>query len=76
MTIRLVNKTGRRDGRFVAYEYGQDLFGFLYIDKIKGKERGKLVDRWILDDLASLIKTLDLELYRREVENYENSAHF
>ena len=76
MAIRLENKTGRRFGRFVKYEYGQDLFGYLYLDKIKGKERsiekGKVVDKWILKDLASLVKTLDLEIYKREVENYEN----
>jgi hypothetical protein len=72
MTIRLVNRTGAREGKFVAYEYGEDLFGYLYLEKIKGKEKGKLVDRWILKDLASLVRTLDLEIYRREVENYEN----
>ncbi|MDX1958549.1 MAG: hypothetical protein SFU98_08250 [Leptospiraceae bacterium] len=72
MTIRMINKTGRREGRFVAYEYGRDLFGNIYLDKFKGRDRGKLVDKWILNDLASLIKTLDLEIYRREVENYEN----
>lgn len=72
MTIRMVNKTGARIGNYVAYEYGEDLFGYLYLDKIRGKEKGKLVDRWILKDLGSLIRTLDLELYRRETENYEN----
>lgn len=76
MAIRLENKTGRRFGRYVSYEYGEDLFGYLYIEKIKGKttgdEKGRVVDKWILDDLASLIKTLDLEIYKREVENYEN----
>lgn len=76
MAIRLENRTGRRFGRFVSYEYGEDLFGYLYLEKIKGKEKGiekgKIVDTWILKDLASLVKTLDLEIYRREVENYEN----
>lgn len=76
MTIKMVNKTGSRYGRFVAYEYGQDLFGYIYLDKIKGREKGKVVDSWILEDLASLVKTLDLELYRREVENYENTSHW
>lgn len=71
MNIKMINKTGRRFGRFVFYEYGTDLFGDIYLDKFKGKDRGKLVDRWILRDLPSLIKTLDVEIYRREVENYE-----
>jgi hypothetical protein len=69
--IKLKNNTGRRRGRFVVYEYGLDLFGYFYIDKIRGRERGTLVDRWVLRDLPSLIKVLDLEIYRREVENYE-----
>ena len=76
MAILLENKTGKIYVRFVKYEYGEDLFGYLYLEKIKGKkesvEKGKIVDRWILDDLASLVKTLDLEIYRREVENYES----
>ncbi len=72
MCIKLVNNTGKKEGRFVTYEYGTDLFGYIYLDKFKGKERGKLVDRWILNDLGSLVRTLDLEIYRREVENYEN----
>ena len=54
------------------YEYGTDLFGYIYLDKFKGRDRGKLVGRWILKDLGSLVRTLDLEIYRREVENYEN----
>jgi hypothetical protein len=71
MNIRMINHTGLRSGRFVLYEYGTDLFGYIYLEKIKGKERGKLVDRWLLKDLASLVRTLDLEIYKREVENYE-----
>ena len=73
MNIRMINKTGNRRGRFVAYEYGQDLFGYIYLDKIKGRDRGRVVDRWILKDVVSLIKTLDLEISRRENENYEYS---
>jgi hypothetical protein len=73
MEIRLENNTGMRAGRFVKYEYGVDLFGNVYLDKIKGRERGKLVDKWVLPDFGSLFRVLDLELYRREVENYENT---
>ncbi|MCB1143235.1 MAG: hypothetical protein H7A24_12155 [Leptospiraceae bacterium] len=73
MTIKMINRTGKRWGRFVSYEFGEDLFGYIYLDKIKGRDRGKLVDRWVLPDLGSLIRTLDLEIYKREVENYENT---
>jgi hypothetical protein len=72
MQIRMENQTGIRKGRFVKYEYGMDLFGNIYLDKIKGREKGKLVDRWLLQDFGSLFRVLDLELYKREVENYEN----
>lgn len=71
MLIRMVNRTGKRWGRFVAYEYGEDLFGYVYLDKIKGRNKGKLVDSWVLNDLGSLVRVLDTELYKRETENYE-----
>ncbi|MBE7412986.1 MAG: hypothetical protein L6Q54_03850 [Leptospiraceae bacterium] len=72
MKIRLINNTGKRQGRFVAYDYGTDLFGYIYLDKIKGRDKGKLVDSWVMEDYISLIKLLDLEIYKRETENYEN----
>ncbi|MGV3665961.1 MAG: hypothetical protein ACO1NV_07495 [Leptospira bouyouniensis] len=71
MTIRLENSTGRRSGRFVAYEYGEDLFGTLYLNKFSGREKGRLIDKWRLSDLGSLIRVLDTEISRREEENYE-----
>jgi hypothetical protein len=57
----------------VTYEYGTDLFGNIYLEKIKGREKGKLVDTWLLKDYGSLFRVLDLEIYRREVENYVNT---
>ena len=78
MVIRMEKKIGNKGKRFISYEYGEDLFGFLYLEKIKGKkeepEKGKIVDKWILEDLASLVKMLDIELYKREVENYESRS--
>ena len=74
MEIQLVNQTGKRRGRFVKYQYGTDLFGYVYLDKIKGREKGKLVDSWVMEDLGSLVRLLDLEIYKREVENYELAA--
>jgi hypothetical protein len=71
MSILLENNTGSRFGRKVLYEYGTDLFGYIYLDKFAGREKAKLKDRWVLNDLPSLVKVLDLEIYKREVENYE-----
>lgn len=76
MTIRMLNSTGKRNGRFVAYEYGLDLFGNLYLDKFSGRERGKLTDKWRLSDLGSLIRVLDTEITRREEEHYERPLCF
>jgi hypothetical protein len=42
MAILLENKTGKRYGRFVKYEYGEDLFGYLYLEKIKGKKERRI----------------------------------
>lgn len=76
MIIRMEKKIGINNRRFVSYEYGEDLFGYIYLEKIRGKkeepEKARIVDKWILEDLASLVKMLDLELYRREVEDYQN----
>jgi len=71
MLIRLINRTGRRNGRFVAYEYGEDLFGRLYIEKFTGRARAKRIDFWRLGDLGAMVRVLDTELSRREDENYE-----
>lgn len=75
MIIRMVNLTGENYGKEVIYEYGEDLFGYYYLNKIKSvKEKRKVVNRWIMKDVASLIRALDLELYKLENENYENKA--
>lgn len=75
MMIRMVNLTGSNYGKEVVYEYGEDLFGYYYLNKIKSvKEKKRIVNRWILKDLAALIRTLDLELYKLEQGNYENTS--
>ncbi|PJZ67836.1 hypothetical protein EHQ27_06210 [Leptospira wolffii] len=72
MQIRLENRTGNRSGRFVVYEYGTDLFGYVYVDKFRGRDKGRIVSRWLMQDVGSLVRLLDHEIYRRESENYEN----
>ncbi|MCX7999375.1 MAG: hypothetical protein N3A69_10575 [Leptospiraceae bacterium] len=75
MIVRMVNLTGSQYGREIVYEYGEDLFGYYYLNKIKSvKEKRKIVNRWVMKDLATLIRTLDLELYKLEQNNYENKA--
>ncbi|TGL62828.1 hypothetical protein [Leptospira sarikeiensis] len=72
MQIRLENKTGKRSGRFVVYEYGTDLFGYVYVDKFLGRDKGRMVSSWLMHDVGSLVRLLDHEIYKRETENYEN----
>ena len=69
-----IRMESQKRGRFVAYEYGEDLFGDIYLDKIKGKERGKLEASWVLPDLGSLVRLLDFEIYKREQESYSSVA--
>jgi hypothetical protein len=71
MNLKMTRTNNQGNQRFVSYEYGVDLFGSVYLDKFKGVERGKLISRWKLKDLGSLVRVLDLEIYKREMENYE-----
>lgn len=69
--IYLKNTTGLRTGHFVRYEYGEDLFGHIFLDIVKGrKHRAKLTRSIIFDDPAAFIRTLDLEICRSEDRNY------
>ncbi len=72
MKITLVNYTGRRYGRKISYEYGYDLFGNIFLEKFVGREKSTLKDKWIFEEVSSLVKVLDVEIYKREVEHYEN----
>lgn len=76
MKITLINYTGKRYGRKISYEYGSDLFGDIYLEKFAGKDKSILKDKWVFQELSSLVKVLDLEIYKREVENYESLEEF
>ena len=69
--IVLKNSTGNRQGYFIQYEYGEDLFGYLYLDIARRKlHRGKKLKSLLFQDLKDFIITLDMELYRKETLNY------
>lgn len=69
--ILLKNTTGRRSGTFVRYEYGQDLFGYLYLDVSRArKHRGERVRRQVFTNPRDFICALDIELDARESRNY------
>jgi len=69
--ILLTNSTGSRRGNFIQYEYGEDLFGYLYLDIARRKKhRARKLKSMLFQNARDLIVTLDLELYRKENLNY------
>ena len=72
--IILQNNTGKTSGFFIHYNYGQDLFGYLYLDVVRQKKhRAKLIKRMCFDNPKDFICTLDLDLYRKESRHYERT---
>lgn len=72
--ILLKNSTGKRSGSYIRYEYGQDLFGYMYLDVVRSRaHRANLVRRMLFDNPRDFICTLDDDLYRKETLNYEHA---
>ncbi len=69
--ITLENTTGKRSGRVVCYEYGEDLFGYLFLDIYSGKKhKTRRVNSRLFQRVRDLIIYLDDDLYRKEILNY------
>lgn len=69
--IWLKNTTGKQAGRFVRFETGEDLFGYLFYDMVSGKRHvGKKLRTRIFNSPRDFICALDLELYNQENRNY------
>ncbi|MBI3396798.1 MAG: hypothetical protein HY042_13250 [Spirochaetia bacterium] len=74
--ILLKNTTGRRSGRYVRYEYGEDLFGRYYIDVVRGrKHRARMIRSLLFESPRDFVCALDLELYRNESLDYVHEAY-
>lgn len=72
--ILLKNTTGKRSGFYIRYEYGHDLFGYLYLDVVRSrKHRARRIRSMLFDDPRDFICTLDRELDFRENLNYVQS---
>lgn len=70
-TILLKNTTGRRSGSYVRYEYGEDLFGYLYLDVSRSRRhRGQRVRSLVFDNPRDFLYILDRDLDRRDALNY------
>lgn len=67
----LKNTTGRRRGQFIYYLYGQDLFGFFYLDVIRAqKHLSAQVKSELFARPQDLICAIDMDLERREQSDY------
>ena len=70
-TIVLKNTTGKRSGSYVKYEFGEDLFGYFYVDVVRGrKHRAKKLRSMVFSDPATFVRTLDADLARSESFHY------
>lgn len=69
--INLKNITGKRSGTYVRYEFGEDLFGYYYIDIVRGKKNiPKTIKSVVFENSLEFIFTLDKELGKRDSLNY------
>lgn len=69
--INLKNITGKRSGTFVRYEFGEDLFGYYYIDIVSGKRNvPRTTKSVVFENSLEFIFTLDNELDKRDSLNY------
>ena len=69
--IWLKNSTGRRSGSYVRYEFGEDLFGFLYLRVARGRKHTEaLVRDQVFEHQLDFLFTLDDQLDRHETLNY------
>jgi len=69
--IFLKNTTGKRSGNFVRYEFGEDLFGYLYLDITRGRlHRVHRLRSLVFEDQMEFLFTLDEDLGFRENLNY------
>lgn len=76
--IYLKNQTGKRSGKYVRFEYGEDLFGFLFLDVVRGKKHvARRTRTHIFTKVRDFVCFLDMELERNESLNYipENMLH-
>lgn len=55
----------------MRYEYGQDLFGYIYLDVVSGKKhRAKRLRSLIFQTQQDFLHTLDIDLYHKENLDY------
>ena len=55
----------------MRYEFGEDLFGYYYIDIVRGRKNiAKAVKSIIFENSLEFIFTLDKELDKRDSLNY------
>ena len=71
MNILLKNEFGRANGNYIVYEYGQDLFGYYYLDIVRSKKHcAEKIESHLFEKPSEFICILDEHLYRRERLHY------
>lgn len=71
MLIFLKNSTGSRRDIQIRYEYGKDLFGYLYLEIFRSrKHRSSRIRYYLFEDIRDFICTLDDDIERREALHY------
>lgn len=69
--IHLNNSTGKRSGRWIRYEFGEDLFGFYFYDVFTGKDsQGRRLKTRVFSDPTDFVCSLDIELYNSENRDF------
>ena len=69
--ILLKNETGDRSGRYVRYDFGEDLFGYYFIDIVGGRRhRARLLQRHLFASSRDFVCALDRDLDFREGLHY------
>lgn len=73
--IVLHNNTGKQSGSYIHYDYGCDLFGYLYLDVSKQKKHtGKIIKKMHFENPKDFICTLDIDIYNKECRHYERTT--
>lgn len=66
-TILLKNTTGKRYGRYIRYEFGEDLFGYIFLDVYSGKKhRAKKLRSHLFANARDFLRTLDTDIGKKE----------
>lgn len=69
--ILLKNTTGKRSGSYIRYEFGEDLFGCLYLQVVRGRKHSeRMLRSEVFSDQLEFLFRIDDQLEHHENLNY------